>query len=152
VANITTGSGAAHAAGGHGAHGGSKRAEFLGTGRRKESVARVRMSKGTGIFTVNGRELDDYFVRDQDRQEVLNPLRATKALGRYDVRCTTSGGGFTGQAGAIVLGIARAMIKAEPDTETVLRTEKLMSRDARMKERKKYGQKGARARFQFSKR
>jgi small subunit ribosomal protein S9 len=148
VANITTGSGAAHAAAGAS----NKKTEFLGTGRRKESVARVRMSKGTGIFTVNGRELDDYFVRDQERQEVLNPLRAAKALGRFDVKCKVTGGGFTGQAGAIVLGIARALVKAEAESEPVLRAEQLLTRDARMKERKKYGQKGARARFQFSKR
>jgi small subunit ribosomal protein S9 len=140
---------AAHAAGGKR---GSGREEFWGTGRRKESVARVRVQKGTGIFTVNGRELDDFFVREQDRQEVLNPLRAAKALGRFDVICTTHGGGIAGQAGAVVLGIARALVKAEAEAEPLLRAEGLLSRDARMKERKKYGQRGARARFQFSKR
>lgn len=126
--------------------------EAWGTGRRKESVARVRMVRGTGILTVNGRELDDFFVRDQDRQEILNPLRAAKALGRFDIICKVEGGGYAGQAGAIVLGIARALMKADPDSEPLLRAEGLLSRDPRMKERKKYGQKGARARFQFSKR
>ncbi len=125
---------------------------FWGTGRRKESVARVRVLRGTGIFKVNGRELDEFFVRDQDRQEILNPLRAVKALGRFDVYCNVGGGGISGQAGAIVLGIARALVKAEPETEAILRPEGYLSRDARMKERKKYGQKGARKRFQFSKR
>jgi small subunit ribosomal protein S9 len=126
--------------------------KFLGTGRRKKSIARVRLTKGNGIFQVNGRDLDDYFVREEDRQAVLNPLRTAKALGRFDVRCTVNGGGFTGQAGGVVLGIARALIKAEPECEQALRAEGLLTRDARMKERKKYGQRGARARFQFSKR
>jgi small subunit ribosomal protein S9 len=125
---------------------------IFGTGRRKESVARVRIQKGTGIFKVNERELDDFFVREQDRQDILNPLRATKTLGRFDIYCNVKGGGFSGQAGAIVLGIARALRKAEPEVETILRAEGFLSRDARMKERKKYGQKGARKRFQFSKR
>ncbi len=129
-----------------------EKAYFWGTGRRKESVARVRIRRGTGIISINARELDDYFVRDQDRQEVLAPLRTAKALGRYDVFCNISGGGFCGQAGAVVLGLARALIKAEPDCFTALRAEGFLTRDARMKERKKYGQKGARKRFQFSKR
>ena len=127
-------------------------AQFLGTGRRKRAVARVRLVKGQGVFQVNGRELDDYFVREQDRQEVLNPLRTAKALGRYDVFCNVSGGGFSGAAGAVVMGIARALVRAEPEAEPVLRAEGFLTRDARMKERKKYGQRGARARFQFSKR
>jgi small subunit ribosomal protein S9 len=126
--------------------------EVRGTGRRKESVARVRLVRGTGTIMVNGRELDDFFVRDQDRQEILNPLRTAKALGRFDLICSVEGGGYAGQAGAIVLGIARALVKADPESEPLLRAEGLLSRDARMKERKKYGQKGARARFQFSKR
>jgi small subunit ribosomal protein S9 len=126
--------------------------QFLGTGRRKTAVARVRLKKGTGIFQINGRDLDDFFVRDEDRQAVLAPMRSAKALGRYDVSCICSGGGFTGQAGAIVMGIARALVKAEPETEAGLRTERFLTRDARMVERKKYGQKGARGRFQFSKR
>jgi len=126
--------------------------KYLGTGRRKTSVARVRLMKGNGVFQVNGRDLDDFFVRDEDRQAVLTPLRIAKALGRYDVHCSVNGGGFTGQAGGIVLGIARALLKAEPESEPALRAESLLTRDARMKERKKYGQRGARARFQFSKR
>jgi small subunit ribosomal protein S9 len=156
VADVTThGSAAAGSAPAPQAAPGAKRGkpgESLGTGRRKESVARVRMSKGSGTLTVNGRELDDYFVRDQERQEILNPLRAAKALGRFDIVCTVEGGGYAGQAGAIVLGIARALVKADTEAEPLLRAEGLLSRDARMKERKKYGQKGARARFQFSKR
>ena len=126
--------------------------KFLGTGRRKTAVARVRLTKGNGIFQVNGRDLDDFFVRDEDRQAVLTPMRIAKVLGKFDVHCTVNGGGFTGQSGGIVLGIARALLKAEPDCEPLLRAEGLLTRDARMKERKKYGQRGARARFQFSKR
>jgi small subunit ribosomal protein S9 len=126
--------------------------QFRGTGRRKTACARVRLTKGTGIFQINGRDLDDFFVRDEDRQAVLAPMRAAKALGRYDVKCTCAGGGFTGQAGAVVMGIARALVKAEPETEATLRAEAFLTRDARMVERKKYGQKGARGRFQFSKR
>ena len=125
---------------------------FRGTGRRKTACARVRLRKGTGLFQINGRDLDDFFVRDEDRQLVLAPMRTAKALGRYDIHCTCAGGGFTGQAGAVVMGIARALVKAEPETEAVLRTERFLTRDARMVERKKYGQKGARGRFQFSKR
>jgi len=134
------------------ASGATRDGKFWGTGRRKEAIARVRVARGTGIFKVNGRELDEYFVREQERQEILNPLRAAKALGRYDVHCNVIGGGFSGQAGAIVLGIARALVKAEPEVEQALRQEGFTTRDARMKERKKYGQKGARKRFQFSKR
>jgi small subunit ribosomal protein S9 len=126
--------------------------QFLGTGRRKQSIARVRLIKGTGIFQVNGRDMDQFFDKEDDRQAVLAPLRTAKALGRFDVLCTTRGGGNCGQSGAIVMGIARALVKAEPESEVLLRAERFLTRDARMKERKKYGQKGARARFQFSKR
>ncbi len=125
---------------------------FSGTGRRTTAIARVRLRKGEGIFQVNTRDLDEYFVRDQDRQEVLGPLRSAKALGRYDVFCNVRGGGFSGQAGAVVMGIARALLVAEAELEGALRAEGFLTRDARMKERKKYGQKGARKRFQFSKR
>jgi small subunit ribosomal protein S9 len=126
--------------------------KFIGTGRRKKSIARVRLMKGTGVIQVNGRDLDNFFVREEDRQAVLGPLRTARALGRYDVICTVDGGGFTGQAGGVVMGIARALIKAEAEAESLLRAEGFLTRDARMKERKKYGQRGARARFQFSKR
>ena len=126
---------------------------WIGTGRRKTSIARVRIQKGTGIIQINGRDLDEYFNRDEERQMVLGPLRTAKALGRYDVHATCSGGGFTGQAGGVVMGLARALVKAEGEAvEPLLRAERLLTRDARMVERKKYGQKGARARFQFSKR
>ncbi|MHC4390860.1 MAG: 30S ribosomal protein S9 [Planctomycetota bacterium] len=123
-----------------------------GTGRRKAAVARVRLLKGTGLFQINGRELDDYFGRLTDRQAVLAPLRAVRALGKYDIFVRAHGGGMTGQAGALVLGIARALIRAEPEAEAVLRAEGFLTRDAREVERKKYGQRGARRRFQFSKR
>jgi small subunit ribosomal protein S9 len=108
--------------------------------------------KGTGLIQINDRELDDFFVRDVDRQAVLEPLRVSRSLGKYDVHCKVQGGGITGQAGAVLLGIARALLVAEPDVEPLLRAEGLLTRDPREVERKKYGQRGARRRFQFSKR
>ncbi|MFC1707581.1 30S ribosomal protein S9 [Planctomycetota bacterium] len=125
---------------------------FNGTGRRKTSVSRVRLYRGTGVFQINGRELDDFFQREQDRQAVLDPLRAAGELGKYDVHCDVHGGGTSGQSGALVLGIARALVKGHPDVESVLRSGGYLTRDARVVERKKYGQRGARRRFQFSKR
>lgn len=123
-----------------------------GTGRRKSSVARVRLSRGTGRIVINDRPFEDFFPREQDRVEVLAPLRITRTAARYDVLAGIRGGGLTGQAGALSLGIARALIKVDPKLEDALRDNGLMTRDSRMKERKKYGQRGARARYQFSKR
>ena len=123
-----------------------------GTGRRKSSVARVRISRGSGTMTVNKRPFDKYFVTEDDRQSALAPLHATTALGRYDVLVLAGGGGIGGQAGAVRLGLARALKKVEPALEPILRANGLLTRDGRMKERKKYGLRGARRGVQFSKR
>jgi small subunit ribosomal protein S9 len=123
-----------------------------GTGRRKTAVARVRIRPGTGKFIVNKREATAYFTHERDRQAILGPLEAAKMLKSWDVYVNVNGGGYVGQAGAVVMGLARALFKAVPDVEGALRDQGMMTRDARMKERKKYGQRGARRRFQFSKR
>ncbi len=123
-----------------------------GTGRRKSSVARVRIARGTGRIIINDRPFEDYFPREQDRVEVLAPLRITRSAARYNVLASISGGGQSGQAGALSLGIARALVKANTKLEESLREYGLLTRDSRMKERKKYGQRGARAKYQFSKR
>ena len=125
---------------------------FLGTGRRKTSVARVRLTAGTGQIQINGRALDTHFTEDRDREAVMAPFRVTDRVGRYDCIANVQGGGYHGQAGAVLLGIARGLKEAEPDLERALRDSRLLTRDARMKERKKYGHKGARKSFQFSKR
>jgi len=123
-----------------------------GTGRRKSAVARVRIRPGTGKFIINKREATEYFTHEQDRQAILGPLDAAKMLKSWDVFVNVGGGGYSGQAGAVVLGLARALSKAVPEVEGALRDQGMMTRDARMKERKKPGQRGARRRFQFSKR
>jgi len=123
-----------------------------GTGRRKSAVARVRLSRGTGTITVNHRPFDKYFLTEDDRQNALAALNATKAFGRYDILVNASGGGMGGQAGAMKLGIARALKKIEPALESILRAQGLLTRDPRMKERKKYGLRGARRGVQYSKR
>lgn len=123
-----------------------------GTGRRKTSIARVRLKKGNGKIFVNENELDRYFTIDRDRTQVRAPLKATKTIGDYDVLVNVKGGGITGQAGAISLGIARALCKADVSLADPLRKEGLLTRDSRMKERKKYGKKGARKSFQWTKR
>ena len=123
-----------------------------GTGRRKSSVARVRLSRGAGAMTVNKRPFEKYFLTEADRQSALAALNATKAVGRYDILILAGGGGISGQAGAVKLGIARALKKIEPALETILRSNGLLTRDPRMKERKKYGLRGARRGVQFSKR
>jgi small subunit ribosomal protein S9 len=123
-----------------------------GTGRRKSAVARVRLSRGAGTITVNKRPFEKYFLTEDDRQSALAPLHATKALGRYDILVNASGGGLGGQAGAMKLGIARALKKIEPALESILRAQGLLTRDPRMKERKKYGLRGARRGVQYSKR
>ena len=126
--------------------------EFIGTGRRKSAVARVRLAAGTGKFTINGRALDHYFVVDAQRVDVLRPLTATDTTAKFDVRVSVSGGGLTGQAGAVRHGIARALLEADANLRPVLKSNGFLTRDPRMKERKKYGQPGARKRFQYSKR
>jgi small subunit ribosomal protein S9 len=124
----------------------------MGTGRRKTSVARVRIRKGTGKFTVNDRPLDDYFRVERNRALVQRPLEATEMVGHVDVWVRAQGGGTTGQVGAIVLGIARALQAMEPGLHVRLSEGGFLTRDGRMVERKKYGKKKARRSFQFSKR
>jgi len=130
----------------------TKAAPIWGTGRRKSAVARVRLLPGSGKILVNDREVDAYFTEEKDRQSARSPLVATKQMTTYDIFVRAEGGGPTGQADAVKLGIARALKKADPALEQALRAGGFMTRDPRMKERKKYGQKGARKRFQFSKR
>lgn len=126
--------------------------EFTGTGRRKTAVARVRLANGTGKITVNGRTLENYFVVDSQRVDVLRPLTATDTANKFDIRVSVSGGGLTGQAAAVRHGIARALLTADVNFRPTLKSQGFLTRDPRMKERKKYGQPGARKRFQFSKR
>jgi small subunit ribosomal protein S9 len=121
-------------------------------GRRKTSVARVKLLPGTGKITVNRRTLEVFFPLETLRADVLKPLEATQSSGKFDVRVNVEGGGSTGQAGAIKLGIARALVALSEDNKPTLRAAGLLTRDPRMVERKKYGQKKARKRFQFSKR
>lgn len=123
-----------------------------GVGRRKTSVARVRIKDGEGNIWVNKQPFEQFFVRLQDRQEAAAPLRALGLEKAYDVFVNVNGGGVAGQAGAVKLGLARALSLRAPQHEKLLRDEGHMSRDAREKERKKYGRRGARARYQFSKR
>ena len=130
----------------------AKQTFVFGTGRRKTSVARVRIAIGTGKIEINGRELNDYFTKERDRKAIFGPLEVTNTGGKMDVLVNASGGGHTGQAGAIVMGLARALLKFDTTFEPALRQSGAMTRDSRMKERKKYGQRGARRRFQFSKR
>ena len=129
-----------------------KKRYSLGTGRRKSSIARVRVCPGQGKFLINSREIENYFTEIQDRNNMAAPLKETKMLGRVDVIVSVHGGGTTGQAGAILLGLARALMNYDSSLESVLRDCGFMTRDARRVERKKYGQPGARRRFQFSKR
>lgn len=126
--------------------------QYYGTGRRKNSVARVRLVPGSGRIIVNKRELDDYFGLETLKLIVKQPLVATETEGTYDVLVNVKGGGYTGQAGAIRHGIARALLEADPDFRPTLKSAGFLTRDARMKERKKYGLKGARKAPQFSKR
>ena len=121
-------------------------------GRRKTSVARVHLMPGSGQITVNERKLEDYFPIESLRTDVLKPLVITQTMGKYDVSAKVEGGGSTGQAGAVSLGIARALTSVDEGLRSSLRKEGLLTRDPRMVERKKYGQKKARKRFQFSKR
>jgi small subunit ribosomal protein S9 len=126
--------------------------KYIAIGRRKESVARVWLLPGTGNILVNAQPHDKYFIRETDRLIIKQPLQATNTLSKYDIRANIQGGGLAGQAGALRLGIARALILAEPNLKDLLRKNGFLTRDPRMKERKKYGQKGARKRFQWTKR
>jgi small subunit ribosomal protein S9 len=126
--------------------------EFITVGRRKTSVARVRMLSGKGVITVNKKPVEEYFTREVLKTDLRRPLEITKLLGNYDVNVNVNGGGPTGQAGAIRHGISRALLKIDPELRATLKAAGFLRRDPRMKERKKFGQKGARARFQFSKR
>ena len=126
--------------------------QFWGTGRRKKAVARVRLVAGKGAIVVNKRELDEYFGLDTLKTIVRQPLELTDTLGKFDVLVNVQGGGFTGQAGAIRHGIARALTKADESLRPALKKAGFLTRDPRMKERKKYGLKGARRAPQFSKR
>lgn len=123
-----------------------------GTGRRKTSIARVRIKKGVGKITVNDKDIDVYFAIDRERGIVRSPLKSTKTQGDFDILANVRGGGSTGQAGAISLGIARALTKSNRAHVECLREGGFLTRDSRMKERKKYGQKGARKSFQWTKR
>ena len=122
------------------------------TGRRKSSIARVWLKKGSGMIYINGKKMNEYFKKTNLQISVIRPLTLTKRENEFDVRCTVKGGGHTGQAGAITLGISRALIEFEPDLKTALKKEKLTTRDSRIVERKKYGHRKARRSFQFSKR
>ena len=125
---------------------------FNGTGRRKTSVARVRLVPGSGKTIINDRTLEEYLTVPNQRTIALQPLAETQNAGKFDVFISVGGGGVSSQAGAISHGIARALLKASPDLKGALRDKGFLTRDSRMKERKKYGQPGARKRFQFSKR
>ena len=125
---------------------------FYGTGRRKSSVARVRVYAGTGKIIINDREIDDYFGLETLKLIVRQPLVLTATEGKYDIICTVAGGGVTGQAGAIRHGISRALLQAGDDMRPILKKAGFLTRDPRMKERKKYGLKAARRAPQFSKR
>jgi small subunit ribosomal protein S9 len=125
---------------------------WLGTGRRKTAIARVRLKPGEGKFIVNGRPYDEFFTEDRDRKNLRTVLDKTSTFGRVDVEVRTTGGGFTGQAGAVLLGLGRALMGYDPSLEPILRENGFLTRDDRKVERKKYGQAGARRRFQFSKR
>ncbi len=126
--------------------------KFYGTGRRKKSVARVYLSQGTGKVTINKRDIDDFFGEETLKVIVRQPLTATNNADKYDVTVMVHGGGYTGQAGAIRHGLARALCKVDAEFRPVLKKNGYLTRDPRMKERKKYGLKGARRAPQFSKR
>ena len=126
--------------------------QYYGTGRRKSAIARVFLRPGTGEWKVNGKAFEVYFVTEQQRVAAKRTLVVAELAGSFDVVTTVKSGGVAAQADAVKLGIARALVQFNPELRKILKAEGLMTRDARQKERKKYGQKGARARFQFSKR
>jgi small subunit ribosomal protein S9 len=125
---------------------------YYGTGKRKSSIARVWLKPGVGTFTVNHKTLDQYFGRETSKMVVRQPFELVEKVGIFDVYVTVSGGGDTGQAGAIKHGITKALLLHEPELRGILKKAGFITRDSRVKERKKYGRKAARARFQFSKR
>jgi small subunit ribosomal protein S9 len=131
---------------------GAAKAHFYGTGRRKESVARVFLRPGSGKFTVNGRAVEDYFKNVVWKNSAIEPLKFTNTQNQVDVIATAKGGGAGGQSGAVRMGLSRALFLFNPDLRVPLRKNGFVTRDSRMRERKKYGQKGARKRFQYSKR
>lgn len=126
--------------------------QYYGTGRRKQSTARVRLVPGSGRVIINNRDQEDYFPYDTQRLILKQPLVATETEGTYDVLVNVHGGGYTGQAGAIRHGVARALLEADPEYRSTLKSAGFLTRDSRMKERKKYGLRGARRKPQFSKR
>ena len=130
----------------------SKKTYYYGTGRRKHSVARVRVYEGTGKITINGRDIDDYFGLETLKLIVRQPFGVTDTNDKFDIVCTVAGGGVTGQAGAIRHGLSRALLQFDPELRSALKKEGFLTRDPRMKERKKYGSKAARRAPQFSKR
>ena len=122
------------------------------TGRRKRSIAKVWLKKGTGNISINGKKLNDYFKKQNLQMAIFRPFTVVKRENEFDIKCSVKGGGLSGQAGAIILGIARAIVKFEPELKSPLKKNKLTTRDSRVVERKKYGRKKARRSFQFSKR
>ena len=122
------------------------------TGKRKSSIARIWLKKGTGHIYVNGRKMNDYFKRSNHQHQIIRPFEISKRQSEYDVKCKVKGGGLTGQVGAITHGISKALLLYEPDLKSTLKKEKLTTRDSRTVERKKYGHKKSRRSFQFSKR
>ena len=126
--------------------------QYYGTGRRKSAIARCFLRPGTGEWKVNGKKYDEHFVTEQQRASARRSLAVAEMASNFDVTATVSGGGVAAQADAVKMGVARALIEFNPELRKTLKAEGLLTRDARIKERKKYGQKGARKRFQFSKR
>jgi small subunit ribosomal protein S9 len=130
----------------------TKAPQHLGTGRRKTAVARVRLNTGTGKIVINGRSFENYFPMETQRMEASQPLTITGTAEKFDAQITVTGGGPNGQAGAVRHALARALLTVDLNLRPLLKAEGLLTRDSRMKERKKYGQPGARKRFQYSKR
>ena len=125
---------------------------FYGTGKRKTSIARTRLYNGSGQIIVNGRPFNEYFPRASLQMTIKQPLELTKTVGKFDIKVNVKGGGLSGQAQAVKHGISRALLDFDPELRPILKKAGFLTRDARVKERKKYGQRGARARFQYSKR
>ena len=130
----------------------TEKMQYMGTGRRKESVARVRLVEGPGKITVNKRPFNEFFTRESHRLIIMQPIELVKLPTQYDIHAIVDGGGPSGQAGAMRLGIAKALVKVQESLKSVLKKSKFLTRDARARERKKYGRKRARRRFQYTKR